>query len=237
MTDKTITDQREFNLLDYEFLIVNFTAGDIELELRYDNNSGDGTIDFITVQPETRTTQVLSCTLDVQKKADAVKQETKIHVAAGESSDVKFTLDDQLLFIVRINGQDSSIWFLSYDLAGNELAPLLVRKPEGESAEAEPEARIAKPQTLSVGELIALDEAVNMDSIYGDLERVVDRIHSPGCQAIEAGENLIRLMVLIESAGEDSDVYIDKIIDYAYARTGHKAESLERFKRELFRAS
>jgi hypothetical protein len=94
---------------------------------------------------------------------------------------------------------------------------------------------ITKARTLSVAQMVSPDTDADLYNVYGDLERIIDAMVCPGCSPIDAAENLIRLMVLLDTAEANGKggIYREVITDYAYLRTEHKSQSLKQLKVSL----
>ena len=141
--NRTITDQRKFNLMDYNELRVDFDVAGSRFTTFLSEDAAEKYFNLQLYHPDLRPAQTFSCSYDITRKAKAGNAVAEVNLREGETADVEFTFDDQALFIIRVNGQDSSIWFLTYDIRGDELTPLCIRKPGVErsdkSIEAQPE--------------------------------------------------------------------------------------------------
>ena len=125
------TTPSEFNLMDYKILDVEFTCTDVQFLVSFEgsNDIKDGGKVKLYVYSSVPQTLTFS-ELPIPIKAAAQKGSFDVDFSAAvKSFDIKFNLDDQPLFIVRFDATDLSVWFMSYDLAGDEMSSLCIRKP------------------------------------------------------------------------------------------------------------
>ncbi|MGA9773665.1 MAG: hypothetical protein WBV94_31835 [Blastocatellia bacterium] len=137
-----VTEQRTFNLLNYKKLNIMFTGGDVDFVIDFKGSADIEDGGMVNLYVSSTTPQLLEFSkIPVPMKAKAQSKNWQIEIDTDESDEIKFSLDDQPLFIVQIDSDDLSVWFKSYDLAGTEMSALCIQKPGAVELEDEPEPK------------------------------------------------------------------------------------------------